>query len=267
MTKADLVKLGLDHLMGTPMLRAYMHGFFIDNRLYEKAKVLTDPFAYETYRQQRIQKKLDEERQSRISLVKKLPKVSNMCLPWWGTGGRVVMECEVRSGSEADLLVEGYLYNMVAVEVGRPLAATTAMLWPLRCPESSLPCCSPASQQRGNLLHMQVNAKVAAKLLAQQADTTAEQEGGAADGATDADASVRKRRGELVANPLADDRFKAMFEEEDFVVDEESAEYRLLHPNVPRDSRASERALVSEHFEQVGGTVGGAQADRGGGGF
>lgn len=78
MTKADLVKLGLDHLMGTPMLRAYMHGFFIDNRLYEKAKVLTDPFAYETYRQQRIQKKLDEERQSRISLVKKLPKVSSM---------------------------------------------------------------------------------------------------------------------------------------------------------------------------------------------
>jgi ribosome biogenesis protein ENP2 len=74
-TKADLVKLGLDHLMGTPMLRAYMHGFFVDNRLYEKAKILTDPFAYETYRQQRVQKKIDEERQGRISLVKKLPKV------------------------------------------------------------------------------------------------------------------------------------------------------------------------------------------------
>ncbi len=88
--------------MGTPMLRAYMHGFFVDNRLYEKAKVscfpammanapcrpppffkpshsslqvLTDPFAYETYRQQRVQKKIEEERKSRISLVKKLPKV------------------------------------------------------------------------------------------------------------------------------------------------------------------------------------------------
>lgn len=36
----------------------------------------------------------------------------------------------------------------------------------------------------------------------------------------------------LVANPLADDRFAAMFEEEDFAVDEQSAEYRLLHPNV-----------------------------------
>lgn len=63
--------------MGTPMLRAYMHGFFVDNRLYEKAKILTDPFAYETYRAQRVQKKIDEERKSRISLVRKLPKVGN----------------------------------------------------------------------------------------------------------------------------------------------------------------------------------------------
>lgn len=135
------------------------------------------------------------------------------------------------------------------------------MAWPFRCSRFRVarPPCNNA-----NLLHTQVNAKVAAKLLAQQADATAEQEGGAADGTTHADASVRKRRGELVANPLADDRFKAMFEEEDFVVDEESAEYRLLHPNVPRDSRASERALVSEHFEQVGGMVGGSQAGRGG---
>ena len=61
------------------MLRAYMHGFFVDNRLYDKAKVLTDPFAYETYRAQRVQKKIDDERKSRISLVRKLPKV-------WGYG-------------------------------------------------------------------------------------------------------------------------------------------------------------------------------------
>jgi hypothetical protein len=38
-------------------------------------QILTDPFAYESYRQQRIQKKLEEERKSRISLVRKLPKV------------------------------------------------------------------------------------------------------------------------------------------------------------------------------------------------
>lgn len=70
------MKLNLDHLLGTPMLRAYMHGFFVDARLYSRAKAMADPFAYETYRAQRVAKKVEEERQARISLVKKLPKVS-----------------------------------------------------------------------------------------------------------------------------------------------------------------------------------------------
>lgn len=67
-------KLGLTHLVGTPLLRAYMHGFFIDNRLYGKAKAIADPFAYDAYRAKRVAAKLEEERRSRISLVKKLPK-------------------------------------------------------------------------------------------------------------------------------------------------------------------------------------------------
>jgi ribosome biogenesis protein ENP2 len=31
-TRADLTRLGLEHLLGTSLLRAYMHGFFLDNR-------------------------------------------------------------------------------------------------------------------------------------------------------------------------------------------------------------------------------------------
>ena len=38
-TRAELEKLALGHLLGTPLLRAYMHGYFVDNRLYRKAKV------------------------------------------------------------------------------------------------------------------------------------------------------------------------------------------------------------------------------------
>lgn len=34
-----------------------------------------EPFAYEAYRAQRVAKKLEEERASRISIAKKLPKV------------------------------------------------------------------------------------------------------------------------------------------------------------------------------------------------
>ncbi|XP_024523152.1 nucleolar protein 10 [Selaginella moellendorffii] len=75
-TKDDLERLNLTNLIGTNLLRAYMHGYFIDHRLYGKAKSIADPFAYEVYRQQRIKEKLDEKRASRITVKRKLPKVN-----------------------------------------------------------------------------------------------------------------------------------------------------------------------------------------------
>ena len=50
-TREELDRLGMSHLIGTSMLRAYMHGFFVDNRLYGKAKAIAQPFSYEKYRQ------------------------------------------------------------------------------------------------------------------------------------------------------------------------------------------------------------------------
>lgn len=35
-TREDLERLNLTNLLGTNLLRAYMHGFFIDHRLYVK---------------------------------------------------------------------------------------------------------------------------------------------------------------------------------------------------------------------------------------
>lgn len=75
MTKAEVDRLGLNHLIGTSLMRAYMHGYFVDNRLWHKARALAEPFAYDTYRQQRVQQKMEQERKSRIGIVKKLPKV------------------------------------------------------------------------------------------------------------------------------------------------------------------------------------------------
>lgn len=37
-TKEDLERLDLTNLIGTNLLRAYMHGFFIDYRLYKKVR-------------------------------------------------------------------------------------------------------------------------------------------------------------------------------------------------------------------------------------
>jgi ribosome biogenesis protein ENP2 len=74
-TKKELEGLGLDNLIGTNVLRAYMHGYFMDIRLYRKAKSIVEPFAYEEYRKQMIQKKIEEERVDRVQ-KKKLPKVN-----------------------------------------------------------------------------------------------------------------------------------------------------------------------------------------------
>ena len=74
-TRAELAKLGIGHLVGTPLLRAYMHGFFLHNRLWKKARAIAEPFLYDSYRQQRVTAKVEAERKSRIGLKRKLPKV------------------------------------------------------------------------------------------------------------------------------------------------------------------------------------------------
>jgi ribosome biogenesis protein ENP2 len=85
-TRKDLEELGLDHLIGTNLLRAYMHGFFIDLRLYEKAKSITNPFAYEEYRENMIRAKLEKERESRIVFQKKsLPKINRKMAEKWSS--------------------------------------------------------------------------------------------------------------------------------------------------------------------------------------
>ena len=75
LTKKELETLGLSNLIGSSLLRAYMHGYFIDMRLYQKAVAATNPFAYKEYRKQKIAEKIEENRKSRVS-VKKLPTVN-----------------------------------------------------------------------------------------------------------------------------------------------------------------------------------------------
>ncbi|KAK2423458.1 nucleolar protein [Trifolium repens] len=76
LTKEELDRLNLTHLIGTNVLRAYMHGFFINYALYKKAKALADPFEFEEYFEQHKREKLEKERESRITIKRKLPKVN-----------------------------------------------------------------------------------------------------------------------------------------------------------------------------------------------
>ncbi|KAH0821933.1 hypothetical protein GEV33_000858 [Tenebrio molitor] len=74
-TKEELEKLGLDHLIGTNLLRAYMHGYFMDVRLYKKAKSVANPFEFEEYRKKKIRETIEKDRGNRVQ-VHKLPKVN-----------------------------------------------------------------------------------------------------------------------------------------------------------------------------------------------
>lgn len=68
-TKKQLDDLGLAGLIGTNVLRAYMHGYFIDARLYNKAQTQMQPFAYEKYKEEKIKSMIADEREE--SAVKK----------------------------------------------------------------------------------------------------------------------------------------------------------------------------------------------------
>lgn len=76
LTRKELARLGLDHLVGTNLLKAYMHGFFVDLRLYQKAKAIANPFEYAEHRKKLIAAKLEKQRQSRIHLRKSVPIVN-----------------------------------------------------------------------------------------------------------------------------------------------------------------------------------------------
>lgn len=65
-TKDDLKKLNLSHLVGTNVLRAYMHGFFINTELYDKVSLIANPTAYQDEREREIRRRIEKERESRI---------------------------------------------------------------------------------------------------------------------------------------------------------------------------------------------------------
>lgn len=71
-TKEQLTSMNAAHLIGSNMLQAYMHGFFMDIRLYKKLKQVSEPFAYEEFRKKKIAEKLEAKRGMRTKEKKKL---------------------------------------------------------------------------------------------------------------------------------------------------------------------------------------------------
>ncbi|KAK4996799.1 Small ribosomal subunit biogenesis [Elasticomyces elasticus] len=69
----QLRELNLDHLVGTTnLLRPYMHGYFVAQRLYEQARLISNPYVFEEARTKSIQDRINKERESRIRGNKKI---------------------------------------------------------------------------------------------------------------------------------------------------------------------------------------------------
>ncbi|KAF8886553.1 NUC153 and WD40 repeat-containing nucleolar rRNA processing-related protein [Infundibulicybe gibba] len=78
--RAELKTLGLDHLVGTPTLKPYMHGYFISLKLYDAARVIANPFAYAEHREKMIRGKLDKMAETRIRAKKEVGVKVNKAL-------------------------------------------------------------------------------------------------------------------------------------------------------------------------------------------
>ncbi|KAK4046537.1 Small ribosomal subunit biogenesis [Microbotryomycetes sp. JL201] len=76
--RQELAALNLDHLIGSNQLKPYMHGFFVDLRLYTKARAIANPFAYAEHRERLIRERLEAEQESRIRGAKKAASGSKM---------------------------------------------------------------------------------------------------------------------------------------------------------------------------------------------
>jgi ribosome biogenesis protein ENP2 len=70
LTKPEMRQFNLDHLLssgkGAGVIRPYMHGYFVDQRLYDEARLIADPFEWERQKAKLVREKIEKERESRI---------------------------------------------------------------------------------------------------------------------------------------------------------------------------------------------------------
>lgn len=64
-TRDDVKKLNIEQLVGTRLMKAYMHGYFINTELYDKVKLIANPTALEDEREREVKKRIEKERESR----------------------------------------------------------------------------------------------------------------------------------------------------------------------------------------------------------
>lgn len=168
LTMPQLKALNLDHLVGkSNLLRPYMHGYFVAQRLYEEARLIADPFVWEEERAKRIKEKIDKERETRI-----------------------------RGNT-----------NTVKVKVNKTLAERVIAREEKRRTTKSKR--EPAAAKEGEV-------------------------------------TVAEERHDL----LKDSRFSALFQDEEYAVDEQSKEFQMLNPST-KTAEARGRTAAEDEEEEI----------------
>ncbi|KAF8311441.1 hypothetical protein DL93DRAFT_2083171 [Clavulina sp. PMI_390] len=178
--RAEVDSLGLSHLVGTPALKPYMHGYFMALKLYDAARVIANPHAYAEARERVISDKMAKLADSRIRAAK-------------GAGGKDGLPKVNRALAEKVLREEERERRKEAKRAARKAAATTE---------------AGAGEEDA----MEVDGDGEDKPAPKQSEKK---------------------------SILTDDRFKALFENSAFQVDESSREYALLNPASVGVGRAS----------------------------
>lgn len=182
-------RLGLDHLIGTPALKPYMHGYFVSLQLYDTARVIANPFAYAEHREKLVRERMEKMAETRIRAKK--------------DAGR-------------------------GVKVNKALA-------------EKIERDAEREQKREERKKAK---KAAAKGEVPEDEQAMEVDLGGADGADE-----EAERPTLLNDP----RFKDLFENPEFAVDETTREYALLHPSATGQKRASTsraKTAVEEEEEE-----------------
>ncbi|KAG6379729.1 hypothetical protein JVT61DRAFT_10263 [Boletus reticuloceps] len=175
--------LGLDHLIGTPALKPYMHGYFVSLKLYDTARVIANPFAYAEHREKLVKERLEKLADTRIRTRK--------------------------NGAAASVKVN----KVLAERIGR----------------------DAERERRREETKKARKAKKATKE-------------GETDVADDAMSVEEEVVGEEQLTLLNDPRFKELFENPDFAVNETSREYALLNPSsfAMKNANSSRRKTAVE---------------------
>ncbi|PCH44883.1 hypothetical protein WOLCODRAFT_133416 [Wolfiporia cocos MD-104 SS10] len=159
--RSELNTLGLDHLIGTPALKPYMHGYFLSLQLYDAARVIANPYVYAEHRERVVREKMDQ-----------------------------LAETRIRARKDTGVKVNKALAEKIRKE-----------------------------EERAKKREERRKARKAARANGEDGDAMDVDEHGDEEG--------KSEKPSLLNDP----RFKAIFENEEFQIDEGSREYALLNPS------------------------------------